>query len=178
MVATIHRDPYRLLVRKIGYSVGLEHTLQRVGDLADLYAQEKTITSASLSGLIKGRWNLKTQHIIDLFNELDLVRSEANTIFVLPTLDALGILRLELGDEDFEVALKAVLLFSILSNDGDIFLNCLSARFEREAVRARLIDMVEVKRARAKRALHTPRAISKIDRMIVIETQKSNKGSR
>jgi len=176
MVATIHRDPYRLLIRKIGYSVGLENTLERVGALASLYAREGSVTSASIAVLIHERWGLKTNNILDVLNELDLVRSEANTIFVLPTLDALGILRSELDDEDFAAALRAVLLSSILSSDGDIFLNCLSAEFDRDAVRARLIDMIEIKRALARQALRSPRAASKVDRFIVIETQRSNKG--
>ncbi|THF60383.1 hypothetical protein [Pseudothauera rhizosphaerae] len=176
MVATIHRDPYRLLIRKIGYSVGLEHTLERVRDLADLYAGEGSVTSSNISELLRTKWGLKTNNILDFFNELDLVRSEANTIFVLPTLDALAILRRELTETDFELALRAVLLCSMLSSDGDIFLNCLSAHFDRDAVRARLISMVELKRARVKAVIRTPQAARKIDRFIAIETQKTNKG--
>lgn len=177
MVATIHRDPYRLLVRKIGYSVGLEHTVGRVRDLANLYAHESSVSSANIADLIQVHWNLRTNNILDVFNELDLVRSEANTIFVLPTLDALAILRRELLiDADFDVALRAVLLCAILSSDGDIFLNCLASGFDRDRVRSRLIDMVEVKRERVKSTIRAPQAARKIDRFISIETQKTNKG--
>lgn len=176
MVATIHRDPYRLLVRKIGYSVGLEHTVERVRDLATLYAHEGSVSSANIADLIHVRWNIRTNNILDVFSELDLVRSEAGTIFVLPTLDALAILRRELADSDFDVALRAVLLCSILSSDGDIFLNCLASGFDRDRVRARLIDMVELKRERVKSAIRAPQAARKIDRFISIETQKTNKG--
>jgi len=35
MAATAHSDPYGVFLRKIGYSVGLERTLERFGDLQD-----------------------------------------------------------------------------------------------------------------------------------------------
>jgi hypothetical protein len=176
MVATIHRDPYRLLIRKIGYSVGLENTLERVRDLTYLYAQEKIVTSSNITELLRKKWELKTDNILDFFNELDLIHFEAGAIFVLPTLDALAILCWKLIEADFELALRAILLCSILSSDGDIFLNCLSARFDRDAVRTQLTRMVELKRARVKAAIRTPQAIRKIDRFIAIENQTTNKG--
>lgn len=176
MVATIHRDPYRLLIRKIGYSVGLEYTLERVADLSTLYAEEGSVTNASVAELLSARWKLQTNNILDFFNELDLIRSEANTLFILPTLDALAILRRELADQDFEASLRAVLLSSILASDGDIFLNCLASGFDKDRVRSRLIEMVNVKRGKAKEAIRTLRVASKVDRFITIEVQKTNKG--
>lgn len=178
MVATIHRDPYRLLIRKIGYSVGLERTIDRVSDLVQLYVDELSVTSGAMARLIHSeeKWNLKTTNIIDLFNELDLVRSEGSSIFVLPTLDALAILRISLTGDDYERALHAVLLFSLLSSDGDILLNCMSSGFDRDAIRDKLISMVEEKRRRIQAVFTSPQAIQKIDRYVTIETQKSNKG--
>lgn len=179
MVATIHRDPFHLLIRKIGYSVGLENTLARIRDVVLLYAKELSVSSGALTSLIHDKesgWGLATDNILDFFSELDLVRSEANAIFVLPTLDALAVLSLELEPSDFEEALKAITLFSILSADGDIFLNCLDVGFERDRVRDRLVEMIHEKRRFAKEAFGSGRASVKVDRFITIETQRSNRG--
>lgn len=177
MVATIHRDPFEILIRKIGYSVGLESTLSRVVDLGRAYGQEGAISSGLMSTLLE-RWNLQSENIIDLFGSLDLIERQNYALFVLPTLDALGVLSRLVPTDAYEMAVRLPLLNSILAADGDIFLNCLSVDFEKEPSRRQLLRMIEYKRSRAKEAINSPLQHRKVDRFINIEAQRSNRGSK
>src|SRR5258708_18891578 len=132
MADTIHRDPYELLIRKIGYSVGLEDTLARVRALATEYGRTRTLSMGQWHHLVHDVWKLKTENIADVFAELELVRQQNRTVNVLPALDALGILYNLVEPNQFEVGLMYVLLHQISVADGDIFLNCLAAEFDRE----------------------------------------------
>lgn len=183
MAGTIHRDPYRILIRKIGYSVGLENTLSRVSGLVDAYASTKELTSGSLLRLLEsssshGGWGLKTTNIYDFLNALDLIKVESNSVFVLPTLDALAILRINLNDDQFKKAIVPVLAYSILSSDGDIFLNCLASAYVPARIKESLQSMVVTKRASAKLTLSSPIAAERIDRVVTIENQQNNTGGR
>lgn len=178
MAGTIHRDPFRVLIRKIGYSVGLENALERVRDVVNLYAEERSLTSSGMATLIRSErhWKLRSDHVLEFLGALDLFKYELNSVFVLPTLDALAILRLQQSDADFDQSLRAVLLTQILSSDGDIFLNCLAAGYEKESVRMRLLAMVEGKRSLAKEAIGSPNSSEKVDRVVCIESQFTNRG--
>lgn len=183
MAGTIHRDPYRILIRKIGYSVGLENTLSRVSGLVHIYASTKELTSGSLQRLLEsspceGGWGLRTTNIYDFLSALDLIKVESNSVFVLPTLDALAILRINLSDAQFERAIAPILAYSILSGDGDVFLNCLASSYVPAKVRDSLQSMVVAKRASAKTTLSSPIAAERIDRIITIENQQGNVGGR
>ena len=54
MAATAHSDPYAIFLRKIGYSVGLEFTAERVQDLVASYIKNRDITAAGWHSLVTG----------------------------------------------------------------------------------------------------------------------------
>ena len=176
MAATIHRDPYEGLIRKIGYSVGLEATRERTRELVDAYVANQSLTATQWTDLVHNRWGLQTDHIGKVFAELNLVRVSGGAADVLFGLDALAILRGSLGPTEFENALDAVLLALILIADADVFLNCLAAKFQPEAVEKELLAMIRDKRASAYKAIKLGALREKVDRVINIETQRTNKG--
>jgi hypothetical protein len=176
MEATIQRDPYEVLIRKIGYSVGLEATRDRARDLVDEYVRTNGVTATQWSDLVQQRWNLGTDHIGKVFAELNLLRVTAGTSDILFGLDALAILRRLLAPARFEGALDAVITALILIADADVFLNCLAANFQPTAVEPMLLAMIRDKRADAYKAIKLSALREKLDRVINIEAQKSNKG--
>ena len=69
MAAIAQSDSYTIFIRKIGYSVGLEHTLDRLGNLYALYSSSKDVTVSSWRELVRGndKWRLKSDNITDFF---------------------------------------------------------------------------------------------------------------
>ena len=69
MAATAHSDPYAIFIRKIGYSVGLENTMERITDLHAHYAANTDVTASSWKELVYGidHWKLKSDNIVDVF---------------------------------------------------------------------------------------------------------------
>ncbi len=179
MVAIVQRDPFSVLIRKIGYSVGLENTRERFGDIVEVYARDREISAATLlSELVSGRWRLSTHNVVDVLSSLNIITVNSGSIDVQFGLDAAAVLRNLIRDDDrFSVALDAVFCALILIADGDIFLNCLAADFEPEAVRNGLLRMVHSKRALAYEAIRLSALREKVDRIINIESQRGNRGS-
>ena len=178
MVATAQREPFGALIRKIGYSVGLEHTRERVCDLVRVYVRDRQVTTTAWNvELVRDGWNLKSGHIADVFSSLNLVEVRHGGVDVLFGLDALAILRLRLTSAEFDLALDALLCTLILIADADIFLNCLGVDFDPDRVRDALLRMVRSKRALAHEAIRLTGLREKVDRVINIDTQKTNRGS-
>jgi hypothetical protein len=178
MAATILRDPFAALIRKIGYSAGLENTRERIGDLVKTYAQEGQVTTAMWRNeLVEQRWGLKTHNISDVFFALNLIHVHQGVVDILYGLDGLAIAREILGSREFEAAVDAIFCLLILVADADIFLNCLATDFEPEAVRTILLKMINSKRALAHEAIRLTGLKEKVDRIINIDTQRTNRGS-
>ena len=76
MAATAHSDPYAIFMRKVGYSVGLERTLERAGDLEAMYASSRDVTASSWKELVSSQehWGLKSDNIADVFYSLRLIQ--------------------------------------------------------------------------------------------------------
>ena len=55
MAATAHSDPYAIFLRKIGYSVGLEFTAERVDGLVARYLQDRDLTVGGWNELVTGK---------------------------------------------------------------------------------------------------------------------------
>lgn len=93
MVATVHSDPYAIFMRRIGYSVGLEHTLQRIADLETMYLEKRDVTTASWKELVhtKHYWNLKTDNIANVFYSLRYICETPGDLLVVENLDTTGI---------------------------------------------------------------------------------------
>jgi hypothetical protein len=153
MAATARSDAYGALVRKIGYSVGLEYLTPRVADLADVYVARGRVDGADWRELVT-RWKRPKaeQHIADVYAQLELIRRDGNRIEVLPSLDVLSIIlsgNNPLDDSQIICELDAVrfvLLFKILEADGDIFLNALANGFKPAALGDALQEMIRTKR--------------------------------
>lgn len=180
MAATAHSDPYAIFMRKIGYSVGLERTLERVGDLVELYTENKDITAASWKELVYGseHWGLRTDNISNVFYSLRLIQKNAGDILVLENLDAMAIASTMLKDAREQDAARAfLLLWAILVNDGEIFINLLLAGFEENKIKEKLSSMILQKRAALKAVLSGKGYSKQINRIITIDRQEKNKGN-
>ena len=178
MAATVQRDPFSVLIRKIGYSAGLENTRERLLDLVRRYESAGLISNATwYSDLVKGTWNLRTQHIGDVFSALNIIDVHQGAVDILFGLDALAITKRLVPEEKFERAVDAILCALVLISDGDIFLNCLAVDFDPIAVRTQLLNMIRSKRELAHQAIRLSALREKVDRIINIEAQKTNRGS-
>ena len=186
MAATAHSDPYSIFMRKIGYSVGLEHTLERFGDLQELYVSRGDITLASWNELVTGEigWKLKTDkklktgNIADVFFSLGLVHRTPGDLLVLENLDAAAIAASLLNEEKEKLTARSVVfLWAVLVNDGEIFMNLLLAGFEEGPIREKLSAMIAYKRKRLTKAMPGKNIMKRIARVVTIERQEKNKGS-
>ena len=181
MVATAHSDLCSVFMRKIGYSAGLERTLERVGDLQKLYTSSRDVTMASWRDLVTSasHWGLKSHdNITDVFFSLRLIQQTPGDLLVLENLDATALACSLLGsDEERERARSFLILWAILVNDGEIFVNLLLAGFEEVQIRRILTAMIEKKRTVLKQVLPGKHWLRRIYRVVTVERQEKNKGS-
>jgi hypothetical protein len=149
MVAIVQSNPYLVLSRKIGYSVGLESLIRNVKALVRKYASDGRISLADWRGIVEndfGRGGLAYQHIADFLSALNLIKIIGNELYPLYGLDVLSILRRYLEtDEAFDRALKVVVTQFLIEADGDIFLNVLDASFDREKARSNIVLSIDTK---------------------------------
>ena len=180
MAATAHYDPHSIFMRKIGYSVGLERTLERASDLEAMYIQNRDVTASIWKELVSGseHWDLKSDNITDVFYSLRLIQRTAGDLLVLENLDAMAIASSLLKNAQEKDAARAfLLLWAILVNDGEIFVNLLLAGFEEEQIKETLSTMMLRKRAALNAVLGGKESARQINRIITIERQEKNKGS-
>ncbi|WP_186389151.1 hypothetical protein [Stappia sp. TSB10P1A] len=186
MAATAHSDPYSIFLRKIGYSVGLEYTAERLEDLNSVYLQDRDVTAASWHDLVTGskyeggwgRDKSAEKHIGDFFHSLRLIHRTSGDVLALENLDAMAIAS-ELLDNDKEkrAARDFLFLWAILTNDGEIFVNLLLAGFKEQSIKETLTAMMQKKRADAAEIFKGRANAQRINRVITIERQEKNKGS-
>lgn len=180
MAAIAHSDTYTIFMRKIGYSVGLEHTLDRLNDLHDLYSSSKDVTFSSWRELVYGidKWKLKSDNIVDFFYSLRLVQRISGDLLILENLDALTIACSMLeSEQEKQRAREFILLWAIMSNDGEIFVNLMQAGFEEKKLKEILTSMINKKRTILKEVLPGRDSHKRINRTVNIERQVKNKGS-
>lgn len=180
MVATVHSNPYAIFMRKIGYSVGLEYTLDRLVDLESKYLINRDITTQTWKELVNERecWNLKTENIKDVFYSLRLIHYIAGDVLVLENLDAVAIASSLLENENERNDARAFLfLWAILVNDGEIFVNLLLAGFRQDQIKKTLTAMMLQKRSALSAVFPGKESTKRINRVITIERQDRNKGS-
>ena len=167
-------------MRKIGYSVGLERTLARTRDLEAMYTENRDVTASTWKELVSGseHWDLKSDNITDVFYSLRLIQRTAGDVLVLENLDAMAIASALLKNTQERDAARAFLvLWAILINDGEIFVNLLLAGFEEEQIKETLSTMMLRKRAALSKVLRGKESAKRINRIITIERQEKNKGS-
>jgi len=182
MVAIVPDDPYQCLMRKIGYSVGLENLLERVRALTDLYVAQRRLSYAAFQQLVETSYARPgaTQDFADFYGQLHLLQVAWKTAYPLYTLDTLSILRQYLANDEaaFSSAAGIVLLYSIIEADGDIFLNALAAEFDAMRFKILAENMISKKRQSIRRVIQSPVMLEKVDRIIDIQSQPSNRGNR
>ena len=175
-------DPYQCLIRKIGYSVGLESLLERVVSLVDLYSEQRGLSYAAFKDLVENGFQRKNaaEHFAELYGTLNIVTLIGRGIHPLHNLDTLSILRhyLVSRKEDFLSATRIVLLQAVLEADGDIFLNGLASDFEPQRFKVNIIEMIKKKRELIRNVIKSPGALKKVDSIIDIKSQPSQKGEQ
>lgn len=180
MAATAHADPYAIFMRKIGYSVGLENTVDRISELVGTYLRDKDVSVASWRELVSSpeHWHLKTTNIADVFRSLRLIHRTAGDVLVLENLDALAIASTVLDRPSHVADARAFLvLWAMLVNDGELFVNLLLAGFEERKIEQVLTSMIHRKRAALATVVKSKESMARINRIINIDRQLSNRGS-
>ena len=180
MVATAHSDPYGIFMRRIGYTGGLEHTLERLRDLEDRYLVHGDLTVGTWNALVHGEggWKLRSDNIDDSFFALRLIHRTPGDVLVLENLDAAAIAASLLHDDaERHDARSLVLLWAVLVNDGELFVNFLLAGFEEQAMVDRLAAMIRHKLSVLSKAIGTRDAVGRLARVVAIERQVRNRGS-
>jgi hypothetical protein len=180
MAATAHSDPYAIFLRKIGYSVGLERTLERFSDLLRLYLESGDVTLASWRHLVgsEAGWNLKSENIADVFYSLGFIHQTSGDVLVKDNLDAAAIAtKLLTSTEQKKKAISFIFLWSIIVNDGEIFANVLLANFNDTKIKENLSKLVRFKQNVLRQQIPNRDAGQRIARVVTIERQEGNKGS-
>lgn len=178
MVGIAQPESFHIFLRKIGYSVGLEQTLDRYIDFCKAYASVPQIKHEHWKNLVEKTWDLRSYHINDVFNSLGIV--EINTQGVYPgpfgEAGAICIKHFEDAPDKQDAALKHLLGLAIIFSDGDIFMNCLASGFEVGQVVSKIKGMIHSKRQKLFSIFHTQQEREAIATAIGIERQKTNKG--
>lgn len=184
MVARAQSSDFAIFMRKIGYSVGLEKTLSRLGDFARLYGSRDTLSLGDIKRLLHSEaphgWGLKAQneHILDFFRSLDVVTVRGGDIGILELGEALGILWNLQDEHAFQNTLRFLFAHALVVADGDIFLNALAARFDEVEFAKAASRLIEHKWSVLELVFHTPQQRALIYKAINIEVQENNPGSR
>lgn len=179
MAAIVQSNPYNCLIRKIGYSVGLESLLTRVVTLVETYASEKALSYAKWNSIITDLFNLKgeksAEHVANFFCSINILKLYQKDVSVLYGLDILSILRRYFDDDSKYIeSAKFILTMLILESDGDIFLNLLSASFDKDNSRKHLGNMIASKRHSFKKTIRNNEIAKSINKIIDIKQQKKN----
>lgn len=186
MAVIVQSDPYKALIRKIGYSVGLESIMSRATALVELYVEQRSLSIATWRKLVVDVFHRKETdstgkksgagHIADFFSTLNLLRVTNQSITPLHGLEVLSILwrYLETSDER-QTAMAVVLSVYLLEADGDIFLNLLNTEFDEELGCRALEQMVSRKRDLLTTVIRHPALQQKIFDVVSIKTHAQPK---
>lgn len=199
MAVIVQADPFDRLIRKIGYSVGLEDLVNRVKALVTLYARDGSISAPAFRDLIEKKFKRRNavEHFANFYSQLNLVRAAAwdhgrgppggkkapaipKTLQPLYQLDSLSILQRMLLPDDakYDAAVKVVLTQSIIEEDGDIFLNALLSDFQPDAMRVRFESMIRTKRQLLGGVVRNPAVVAKVNRIINIKNESTRPSLR
>ena len=164
-------------MRKVGYSAGLERTLDRFRQLEESYVAHRDVTAASWHALVE-EWGLRTDNIADVFFALRIIQRTVGDVLVLENLDAVALAASQLESEgERQAARRMMLLWAILVNDGELFVNFLLAGFDEGRIRQSLEAMVEHKRRVLESVLPGRYITRRLARIVSVERQAGNRGS-
>lgn len=184
MLATARSNEFLPFIRKIGFSVGLEYTLDRIRDFATFYASNEVLSFGDVTRLLHAPkpsgWGLElgNEHVLDVLRSFGVLSVVKGEVSVLELGESLGILRKLQNDSDFETSLHFLFAHALILADGDIFLNAMAACFEPADFSARASRMLEYKWSVLEEMFPAPRRRAAIYQAINIEAQQNNPGSR
>ncbi|WP_156352017.1 hypothetical protein [Pseudomonas sp. NBRC 111130] len=184
MVAKVQSSDFSIFIKKIGYSVGLESTFQRLQDFARLYASKDRISIGDLKRLLHAPkpngWGLdeKNEHVLDFLRAIEVVQVRGGEVGVLEFGESLGILAKLQSSADFDRSLRVLLAYALIIADGDIFLNALSSNFEELEFSNSLARAIEYKWSILETTFKSAQQRSAIYKTVIVETQENNPGSR
>lgn len=135
MADIVHSKSRGILIRKVGYSAGLEDTRSRISYLVDLYLQDRQITDTGWTKLVTEQYKrdlTQKVHFENFFKVIGVLRREQGRLVALPILEALRILKALLSDDEeaFEIALSSVLLYALTIADGELLANLIISQFD------------------------------------------------
>ena len=114
----------------------------------------------------------------DFLHSLRLIQRTAGDVLVLENLDAMAIATSMLNCRaEQDGARDFLLLWSILVNDGEIFVNLLLAGFQEQRIKDTLRAMMLQKRGVLLKLMAGKASAKRINRVITIERQEKNRGS-
>lgn len=197
MADTHQYNQYEKLVRRIGYSVGLEDIVDRIDKLVNLYVAERDINVALWKNLVKEGYGRKISdeldaakwggsrksnkklgaedHFADFYSELNLLYRANSQIFPLYGLEILSIIKRYYNNTSlYYKALKSIILLFILEADGDIFLNCLIGNFEKEKTIDALCKMFSTKKSKYMNAYVNTFSLNKLIPIFKVQTSGKN----
>lgn len=144
MVDIVQSNKNKLLIRKIGYSVGLESTFKRVGLLVDMYVKEKQLSSPSWKGLVEESYarGKTIKGIEEFFEVLGVLATASNKTIPQITLDVLALLRRYYYNDNgkYDLAFNAIMMYSLTVSDGELLSALLSTEFKASQYVAALED--------------------------------------
>jgi hypothetical protein len=153
MVGIVQADDYSALMRRIGYSVGLERLRERYGSLVDMYAERRKFDTSDYLELatevwqvetgLQGRGKKRAEHMADVYAALGLFQLTQLQVQPLPGLDIGAIAASLLSAPKREQGKDLVLLHLIVEADADIFLNLLDVSFDPARAGDRLALVIE-----------------------------------
>ena len=150
MADIVHSSSRDILIRKIGYSAGLENTRSRLLPLVDLYSAEHQITNTSWTKTVTEQYRRDAKskvHFENFFKIIGVLRKEQGRLVALPTLEALTILKALLSEDQnqFETAVDPILLFALTMADGELLANLMMTRFVSKEFESQLTTFRETK---------------------------------
>lgn len=175
---------FSVFIRKIGYSVGLEHTFERLRDFAELYARSESLTLGRLLKLLHAPkpegWGLKDEnrHILDFLRSIEVIDIRRGEVSVLELGEALGILCKTSTEEAFVKQLRILLIHQLILSDGDVFLNGLASCFDGDEFAARMTRLIHFKWDVLEREFASDYQRRAIYSAVNMEVQSNNPGSR
>ena len=181
MAATTRADPYAIFMRKVGYTVGLERTLERVTDLERAYVTNRDLTWADWRALVHEaeHWNLQSDHIGAVFRVMGFVQRTAGELFVLDNLDAMAIAcELAATESERERIRRFIFLWALLLSDGELFVNMLLAEFDEARIGEFMRKVLTHKRRVLRERLPDPGSARRVARVVRIARQVGNPGSK
>ncbi len=159
MVGIVRADDYSSLMRRIGYSVGLERLRERFSELVEMYVDRRKFDTGDYIELAERLWKVESglqdrskkraEHMADVYRSLGLFELNQLQVQPLAGLDIAAVaVALSSSFGKRELAKDAVLLHLIVEADADIFLNLLDCSFEARCASERLRRLVEEKRGK------------------------------